>query len=113
MQGDVATLQQQMTQVMSENLVLRQALAEESRRRSVQEEALRSLWGEVQHRQSWAEQVSDGQDASFDMSLSKRRMGSPEVQSVLGPLGSKSPREDTGRHSKASSQRAGDSVTYF
>jgi len=110
MQGDVATLQQQMTQVMSENLVLRQALAEESRRRSVQEEALRSLWGEVQHLQSWAEQVSDGQDASFDMSFSKRRMGSPEVQSVLG---SKSPREDTGRHSKASSQRAGDSVTYF
>merc|ERR1711935_1139141 len=38
--------------------VLRQALMEESRRRMVQEEAIRSLWQEVQHLQTWAEQVS-------------------------------------------------------
>ena len=60
-----------------------QALAEESRRRMIQEEALRSLWGEVQHLQTWAEQVSDGQDASFDMSQVQSLRGSPAAQAVL------------------------------
>jgi len=83
MQMSVALLQTQMTHLLKENTGLRQALSEESRRRMIQEEALRSLWGEVQHLQSWAEQVSDGQDASFDLSQVHSFRGSPAAQTVL------------------------------
>ena len=118
----VTTLQNQMAHMMQENVVLRKALGEESRRRQMQEEALRSLWGEVQHLQSWAEQISDGQDASFDMSqVHSFREGSPELQAVF----SKSPNQfdtsmkssrRTSTNSKHGISKAGDSlssVTYF
>merc|ERR1712196_494853 len=44
---------------------LKKALNEESHKRTVQEEALRSLWKEVQHLQNWAEQVSSQESSSI------------------------------------------------
>jgi len=117
--NSVAMIQQQMVHIVQENTVLRQALAEESRRRMIQEEALRSLWGEVQHLQTWAEQVSDGQDASFDMSQVQSLRGSPAAQAVLqgqptSPVQLNSS-QDSDRHQFNTSHqhRPGDSVTYF
>lgn len=63
MQQQMAKMQQSMEEQAAEVVALRQALVEESRRRMLQEEALRSLWQEVQHLQSWAEQVSSAEQS--------------------------------------------------
>jgi len=102
LEGRIRNMEQQMSVVTHENAALRQALVEESRRRMIQEEALRSLWEEVQHLQSWAEQVSDGQEMSFDRSQMQMLRESPSR--VYSP--------DSTADSKQK-MPSGDSVTYF